>query len=48
MDEVLVEKAQCDWERVAVKGLGEEGHNAQMQDCYVLYHKNGTTLGIKH
>lgn len=43
VDEVLVEIAQSDWERVA-----GEGQNAQMQDCYVLYHENGTTLVINH
>lgn len=44
----LAEMAHCDWERVAIKGLGGEGQNAQMQDCYVLYHENGTTLAINH
>lgn len=48
MDEVLVETAQCDWESIAVKGFGGEGQNAQMQDCYVLYHENGTTFAINH
>lgn len=48
MDEVLVEVAQCDWEGIAVKGLGGERQNAQMQDCYVFYHENGTTLTINY
>lgn len=48
MDEVLVEVALCDSERIAVKGLGGGGQNAQMQDCYVFYHENGTTLAINY
>lgn len=34
--------------RMAVKGPGGEGQNAQMQDCYVFYHENGTTLAINY
>lgn len=45
---MLVEIAQCDWEGIAVKGLGGERQNAQMQDCYVFYHENGTTLTINY
>lgn len=48
MDKVLVGVAQCDWEGAAVKGLGGEGQNAQMQDCYVFYHENATTLAVNY
>lgn len=31
-----------------VQGPGGEGQNAQMQDCNVFYHENGTTLAINY
>lgn len=47
-DKVLVQTEKCACKSVAIWGLGGEGQNAQTQDCYVLYHENGTTLAINH
>ena len=43
-----VEVAQFYLVMVAIKGLGGEGQNAPMRDCYVFFHENGTTLAINY